>query len=262
VLNVIDNGQAPDVPESLAAPSKPAPSVGSSKKTAAKKPDRSSAITKFYDEYKAAVAQSGAHYEKAEAGKQYDLGGGARLTVLAPIEPAFTRDQIKTGGNLPNANSIVMRLDYGDFSMLLPGDAEEQTEHRMLTKELNLKAKILKVAHHGSKYAITQDFVDRVKPEVAIISCGDWNRYGHPSQVVLDRLQAANVKLYRTDLQGQITITTKGRANDLVIKAAKEPKAISGSGAWPRRTTRRVRASLRTETLDHHRKLRQVNSES
>ncbi len=225
VLNVIDNGQAPDVPESLAAPSKPAPSVGSSKKTAAKKPDRSSAITKFYDEYKAAVAQSGAHYEKAEAGKQYDLGGGARLTVLAPIEPAFTRDQIKTGGNLPNANSIVMRLDYGDFSMLLPGDAEEQTEHRMLTKELNLKAKILKVAHHGSKYAITQDFVDRVKPEVAIISCGDWNRYGHPSQVVLDRLKAANVKLYRTDLQGEITITTKGRANDLVVKAAKEPKS-------------------------------------
>jgi competence protein ComEC len=227
VLNVIDNGQGPDVPESF-APAKPvagaAPGKKTAAKTVAKKPDRSSAITKFYDEYKDAVAQSGAHYEKAEAGKKYDIGGGARLTMLAPIEPLFTRDQIKTGGNLPNANSIVMRLDYGDFSMLLPGDAEEQTEHRMLTKDINLKVKILKVAHHGSKYATSQDFLARVKPEVAIISCGEWNRYGHPSQVVLDRLRAASVKLYRTDLQGEITITTKGK-EDYVVKTAKEAKS-------------------------------------
>jgi beta-lactamase superfamily II metal-dependent hydrolase len=223
VLNIIDNGQGPDVPESFAAPAKPAAGAAS-KKPVAKKPDRSSAITKFYDEYKEAVAQSGAHYEKAEAGKTYDIGGGARLTTLAPVEPLFTQDQIKTGGNLPNANSIVMRLDYGDFSMLLPGDAEEQTEHRMLTKDLNLKSKILKIAHHGSKYASSEDFIPRVKPEVAIISCGEWNRYGHPSQVVLDRLRAANVKLYRTDLQGEITITTKGKENDYVVKTAKEAK--------------------------------------
>jgi competence protein ComEC len=228
VLNVIDNGQSPDVPESLAAQTKPAAATG--KKAAApkptpKKPDRSAAITKFYDEYKEALAQSGAQYEKAQTGKTYDIGGGARLTVLAPIEPLFTKDQVRTGGNLPNANSIVMRLDYGDFSMLLPGDAEEQTEHRMLTKDLNLKARILKVAHHGSKYASTQDFLERVKPEVAIISCGDWNRYGHPAQVVLDRLKAANVKLYRADLQGEITITSKGRENDYVIKTANEAKS-------------------------------------
>jgi hypothetical protein len=61
-----------------------------------------------------------------------------------------------------------------------------------------------------------------VKPEVAIISCGAWNRYGHPSQVVLDRLRAANAKVYRTDLQGEITITTRGKEADYVIKSAKE----------------------------------------
>jgi competence protein ComEC len=223
VLNVIDNGQPPDVPESFAPPSKPAPAAN--KKTTGKQVDRSSAITKFYDEFKEAVSQSGAHYEKATAGKTYDIGGGARLTTIAPIEPVFTRDQIKTGGNLPNANSIVMRLDYGDFSMLLSGDAEEQTEHRMLTKDVNLKTKILKVGHHASKYATSEDFVTRVKPEVAIVSCGEWNRYGHPSQIVLDRLKAANVKLYRTDLQGEITITTKGKESDYVIKTAKEAKS-------------------------------------
>jgi competence protein ComEC len=227
VLNVIDNGLEPDVPESLASQSKAATPSGKKvvdKKPVNKKLDKSAAITKFYDEYKEALAQSGAHYEKAQPGAKYDLGGGARLTVLAPGEPFFTKEQMKTGGNVPNANSVVMRLDYGDFSMLLPGDAEEQTEHRMLTRDLNLKAKILKVAHHGSKYATSQDFVNRVKPEVAIISCGEWNRYGHPSQAVLDRLRAANVRLYRTDLQGEITITTRGKENDFVVKTTKETK--------------------------------------
>jgi beta-lactamase superfamily II metal-dependent hydrolase len=106
--------------------------------------------------------------------------------------------------------------------MLLAGDAEEQTEHRLLTKQLDLKAKVLKVSHHGSKYASSRDFLNRVNPEIAIVSCGAWNRYGHPSQAVLDRLQAANVKLYRTDLQGEIAIATRGKANDITVKTAKE----------------------------------------
>lgn len=232
VLNVIDNGLGPDVPASLVAQNKTA-SASSRKIPATRKPDKlaaksakgSATITKFYDDYKDAVTQSGAHYEKAQPGAKYDLGAGVRLTILAPSEPYFTREQTLTGGNLANANSVVARLDYGDFSMLLPGDAEEQTEHRMLTKDLNLKVNILKVAHHGSKYATAQDFVDRVKPGVAIISCGEWNRYGHPAQAVLDRLKNAGAKLYRTDLQGEITITTRGRENDYVIKSAKEAKS-------------------------------------
>jgi len=232
VLNVIDNGLAPDVPESLATPApkagKPADTLAGKKpisnKPVSKKLDKSGVITRFYDEYKEAIAQVGAHYEKAQVGAKYDLGGGALLTILGPGEPLFTRDKMKTGGNLPNANSIVARLDYGDFSMLLPGDAEEQTEHQMLTKDLKLNTKILKVAHHGSKYATSQDFLDRVKPAVVIVSCGEWNRYGHPSQVVLDRLKSMNTKIYRTDLQGEITITTRGKENDSVIKTAKESK--------------------------------------
>ena len=73
-------------------------------------------------------------------GTKYDLGGGALLTILAPSEPFFTKDKMTTGGNEANANSIVARLDYGSFSMLLAGDAEEQTEHRLLTKELDLQS--------------------------------------------------------------------------------------------------------------------------
>jgi len=219
VLNVIDNGQPPSVPAELAAA---VLTSADKKKPAGTKPAKRSTVTLFFDAYKAAVTASGAHYETARPGTKYDLGGGALLLVLAPSEPLFTKDKMTTGGNEANANSIVARLDYGSFSMLLAGDAEDQTEHRLLTKELDLKSKVIKIAHHGSKYATSNDFLNRVKPEVAIVSCGAWNRYGHPSQAVLDRLKAANVKLYRTDLQGEITITTRGKDSDLTIKTAKE----------------------------------------
>ena len=231
VLHVIDNGQGPNIPASLLPP------APKSVKSVVKKPSAKSppSLTKFYDDYKAAVSASNAHYETAKPGTKYDLGGGALLTVLAPSEPFFTREQMKTGGNEPNANSIVVRLDYGKFSMLLAGDAEEQTEHRLLTKDLDLTARVLKIGHHGSKYASSADFLKRVNPEIAIVSCGAWNRYGHPSQVVLDRLKAANVKLYRTDLHGEITITTRGGASDIVVKTAKEPT----EDAWAGRTAQK-----------------------
>ena len=234
VLNVIDNGLAPPGWEPTAAPTQPA-KVLSNKKPVAKKPDKKPSIIRFYEEYKEAVSQGGAHYEKAEPGKKFDLGGGALLTILAPSQPFFTKEQMKTGGNEPNANSVVARLDYGDFSMLLPGDAEQQTEHRMLTKDLNLQTDILKVSHHSSKYATATDFLKRVKPAVAIVSCGEWNRYGHPAQVVLDRLKAAGVKLYRTDLQGEITITTRGKENDYRIATAKEAKRDVWEGRLPQK---------------------------
>ncbi len=223
VGTVIDNGV--DL-------STPAPSPSPTKKGAKPSPTptprrtRTKTITGFFDEYKNALQKSGAQYQKAQVGQKIDLGGGAILTVLAPSEPFFTAEQLKAGGNEPNANSIVLRLDYGDFSMLFMGDAEAQTEQRLLSKpDLELKTTIIKVAHHGSKYATTHAFLERVKPEAAIICTGGWNRYSHPAQETLDRIKAANIKLFRTDLQGEITITTKGKADSgkfYEIKPAKE----------------------------------------
>jgi competence protein ComEC len=220
---VIDNGvdrstPVPSPPPTKKKGAKPAPTP-----TPAKRNTRT--VTAFFDEYKDALQKNGAQYEKAEPGKKYDLGGGAILTVLGPTQPFFTADQMKTGGNDVNANSIVLRLDYGDFSMLFMGDAEEQSEQRLLGKDLDLKASVIKIAHHGSKYATSERFLQRVLPEAAIISDGAWNRYGHPSQSVLDRLKAGNVKVYRTDLQGEITLTTHGKrdsAKFYEIKTAKE----------------------------------------
>jgi competence protein ComEC len=225
---VLDNG----VDLSTPTPEAPANKKGKGSKAAPPPPAKKKVktATTFFDEYAAALKQSGAQYEKAQPGKKYDLGGGAFLTVLAPSEPFFNKDQMKAGGNDTNANSIVLRLDYGEFSMLFMGDAETQTEQRLLgKKDLELNAKVIKVAHHGSKYATSEEFLKQVHPEAAIISDGAWNRYGHPAQTVLDRLKGANVKLWRTDLQGEITITTKGKgdangAHVYEIKAARETK--------------------------------------
>ena len=224
VLNVIDNGQGPSVPPELAPPPKQQTGARRQPKPPANRRGAraTASVTKFYDDYKAAVSGSGAQYAQAHPGTKYDLGAGVLLTIVAPSEPLFSKDKMGAGGNEANANSIVVRLDYGSFSMLLAGDAESQTEHRLLTKELDLRTTVIKIAHHGSKYSSSGDFLNRVKPEIAIVSCGAWNRYGHPNQAVLDRLKAANVKLYRTDLQGEITLTTRGKANDVVVKPAKE----------------------------------------
>ena len=178
-LNVLDSGIPP--PDFAASTNAPAQNTNGKSKTASTKsqpkPRAGGAqlpTLKAYTALQAAIKQSGAQLAHIAPGARYDLGGGVLLTALAPIPPPFTKDQMRGGGNEPNANSIVLRLDYGDFSLLLAGDAEAQTEQRLLNNNANVAAKLLKVAHHGSKYATTEEFVGRVKPEAAIISLSEW----------------------------------------------------------------------------------------
>ncbi|HKQ99779.1 MAG TPA: ComEC/Rec2 family competence protein [Pyrinomonadaceae bacterium] len=240
-------------PPEVAAANAPAAGKGDDKKQGKKQPApakpparQGKAVelppVKAYNSFKGAVEQAGAKFEKAEPERKIDLGGGAIITVLAPIPPLFTREQIVASrkGNESNANSIVVRLDYGNFSMLLTGDAEEQTEERLVGKEAPLEATILKVAHHGSKYATSEAFLKRVfraddpQSKAAIISMSEFNRYNHPNQDVLNRLKAAGVKqLYRTDLQGEITVTTTGQVKDgklYEVKTARETKSDLWAG--------------------------------
>ncbi|HYE66019.1 MAG TPA: ComEC/Rec2 family competence protein [Pyrinomonadaceae bacterium] len=174
--------------------------------------------TKNYEDFLKAIKKTGAQYVTATPGQTFELGGGAVLSVLAPLKPFFTKEQLRSGGNEPNANSVVTRLDYGRFSMLLTGDAEAQTEQRLIEQGAHIKALILKVGHHGSKYASSEEFLKRGKFEVAIVSDGENNRYGHPSQEALDRFKALGIKLYRTDLQGQITIKTRGEGYEITTE--------------------------------------------
>ncbi|HEY0544120.1 MAG TPA: ComEC/Rec2 family competence protein [Pyrinomonadaceae bacterium] len=237
VLNVIDNGVVPASVE---------PEEWSGNKNAKPKPSGKSAgkttelpTTKAFLEFTDAVKKNGSEFSHATPGQKYDLGGGAILTVLAPITPFFTREQMRSGGgNEPNANSVVVRLDYGEFSMLFAGDAETQTEERMMNKSEELIAKVLKVGHHGSKYASSENFLKAVKPEVALISDADANRYGHPAQDVLDRLKAVGAKLYRTDLQGELTITTTGKTQNgklYEVKTGREAKGDVWAGREPQK---------------------------
>jgi competence protein ComEC len=186
--------------------------------------------TREYDDFLKAVEQKKIELVKAAPGQTIDLGDGVLLRVLAPVEPFFEKKDLGNGGNEPNANSIVMRLDYGAFSMLLAADAEEQTERRMTEKGADFAAQLLKVSHHGSKYATSADFLKRGGFKIAIVSTGADNRYGLPAQETLDRMKAAGLRLYRTDMQGEITVITRGQEGDAKITAAREPK--SGQDIW------------------------------
>jgi beta-lactamase superfamily II metal-dependent hydrolase len=192
--------------------------------------------TKNYEDFLSAIKEKGVAYVKAEPGQTFDLGGGAVITVLAPIQPFFTKDQLRSGGNEPNANSVVARLDYGEFSILLTGDAEAQTEQRMIEKDSRLAADVLKVGHHGSRYATSENLLRLGKFKAAIISCGADNRYGHPSQEALDRIKAAGIKLYRTDLEGEVTITSHGKKGDEKLTTERE---AADAELWAGRTAQK-----------------------
>jgi competence protein ComEC len=112
-----------------------------------------------------------------------------------------------------NNDSLVLRLKFGDRTLLFPGDAEKAVERSILSEndEASLHADILKIGHHGSKNSTTPDFLSAVNPQIAIISSGEGNPYGHPSPEVLDRLQSAGVRTLRTDTNGAIHILTDGK---------------------------------------------------
>lgn len=108
-----------------------------------------------------------------------------------------------------NLSSIVIRMTYGEQSFLFMGDAEIKNEEARSWSQTN----VLKVGHHGSNTSSSQSFLDQVKPQIAVISVGKGNKYGHPKQVILDRLNKMGIKIYRTDESGTIKITCDGKEN-------------------------------------------------
>lgn len=113
-----------------------------------------------------------------------------------------------------NNTSIVLKLTYGNKKFLFMGDATDSTEKKILNKDL--KSDVLKIGHHGSQYSSTEEFLDKVNPTYAIISVGTPNSYEHPKEITLTKLKERNIKIYRTDQDGTILITTDG--NDIKIE--------------------------------------------
>ena len=150
--------------------------------------------------------------------------GGAEVRVLAPC-PGFD------GLASANDNSIVLQLRLGSRSALLVGDAERETEARLVaTYGTSLKADLLKVGHHGSRTSSTPAFLAAVAPEVAIISSGVRNRFGHPARVTLDALASRSIDVRRTDRKGAIVFWTDGKTFGLTnIVDARRARALISS---------------------------------
>ena len=112
--------------------------------------------------------------------------------------------------NLLNNNSIVAKLHYKSFSTLFTGDIEQIAEKEILKHYKDnsklLNSTILKVAHHGSKTSSTQEFLEAVKPKISLIGVGENNKFGHPNDDVINRLENIGSKIYRTDKMGEISI--------------------------------------------------------
>lgn len=144
---------------------------------------------------------------QAQAGQLVDIGGGARIRILHPL----TSDNAGLPVKNPHDFMVVSRLDYGEERLMLTGDMEAKVERKLIDSGADLKARLLKVGHHGSKTSSSENFLKAVDPEVAFISAGAKNLYGHPHKVVLDRLDNFGIKYYRTDIDGTVKLILDGR---------------------------------------------------
>lgn len=133
-------------------------------------------------------------------GDKFDLGS-ARVEILGPVREYDDA----------NNSSIVLRIDFGETSFLFTGDMEMEAEAGLLDSGANVRAAVLKAGHHGSDTSTGYRFLREVMPEYAVISVGEGNKYGHPSDEVLSRFRDAGAQVYRTDMQGHIVAKSDGK---------------------------------------------------
>lgn len=147
-----------------------------------------------------------------EAVPDYDFKvGEAKCRILAPIEKYSDA----------NEASVVIRLVFGERSVLLTGDAEKESEADMVKRysASELKADVLKSGHHGSSTSSSEALLDKVDPDYAIISCGEGNKYGHPHDETIERYEEYEIEVYRTDEDG--TVIVKIKDNKITITKEK-----------------------------------------
>ena len=195
--------------------------------------------TDIYKSFVRAAGTSGAEEIHPVPGTEYAFGDASFQVVGPDNYNAWTE----------NDRSVAIRVVYGDNSILLCGDAQEEEEYAMADSDLELASDIYVVNHHGGATSSTNYFLNRVHPEYALLSCGKDNTYGHPREDVLDRLSAHQVKLYRTDKQGTVVAVcdgstvafsseptedwTPGGTEYLTVTAAGAAGASAGSRSMP-----------------------------
>ena len=180
--------------------------------------------TRAFENVKAYAEAQGAPIDVPHEGDTLSLGG-AKVTVLhcwpEAMDPVSESEPEKKWGGVDPENdmSIVVRIDYGQTSLMITGDAESASEYMMMDSQLPLAADVLRIAHHGSKYSTTEAFLSAVSPSYAVISCGEGNQYYHPHGTVLALLKKEGIRLFRTDLQGTVRCVSDGKTDEALFIA-------------------------------------------
>lgn len=157
--------------------------------------------SRSFEDVLLAVKSKGLKINTARAGITIPFKG-VQSKFIAPVEEKYED---------LNNYSAVIKLNYGLKSFLLTGDAEHESENQMLASGADLKTTVLKIGHHGSSSSTGYNFLKAAAPEYAVIMLGKDNPYGHPHRETLSRLTAAGIKIYRTDRNGNIVISTDGK---------------------------------------------------
>ncbi len=164
-------------------------------------PDKQVPTTVTYEKLLTEIDKKGLKITAAKAGMTIFQNGTEKFEILAPVSTKY--DGL-------NSYSVVTKLTCGGKKFLFTGDAETDSEKDMISKNCDVKSDVLKCGHHGSSTSTSTAFLKAVNPTTAVISCGVDNDYGHPNKKILNRLENANVKVYRTDSQNTILAKCDG----------------------------------------------------
>ncbi|WP_338842249.1 ComEC/Rec2 family competence protein [Clostridium perfringens] len=160
--------------------------------------------TKTYENLVKAVKDEGLKTKELKGGMVIDLGEGAKFEVFTPQKSEYEE---------LNDYSPIMKLSFGDTSYLFTGDAEKLAEEEALAKyKTSLDSDVIKFGHHGSSSSSSNAFIEAVSPKYGIISCAKDNKYGHPHRETLDIIKKYNIKIFRTDTDGEIILTSDGKS--------------------------------------------------
>lgn len=168
--------------------------------------------TKTYESFLKAVSDKGLKIINGEGGTHIYFSLSLTIDLIAPNSDSYSDI---------NNYSLVVKMKYGQQSFLFMGDAENYSEQEILDGEYDLKSDIIKIGHHGSSSSTSKSFIEKVEPRYAVISCGADNKYGHPHEETLKTLEQNKVKVFRTDLNGIITVKSDGM-NEMEITSEKE----------------------------------------
>lgn len=156
--------------------------------------------TKVFQNMVKYLGEQGKSLTVPEPGDKFNIGS-AQVEILGPVQKYSDT----------NNTSIVLRVDYGETSFLFTGDMEAKAEKDLIESGANLRATVLKAGHHGSDTSSSYQFLREVMPKYIVISVGEGNSYGHPSEEILSRYRDVGAEVYRTDMQGHIIAESDGK---------------------------------------------------